>query len=364
MRIDISLFNVPLSAYTAGFVTFFLAILLVLTKHWHGHFSMDSLVGVQKNHTNPTPRIGGVSVLFGLFAAFLVAQPGQTEILSPLLLAGLPAFVFGLAEDVTKKVNVTSRLLATIASGLLGWWLTGVSLTGVGVPLLDNWLSYTVVSVALTAFAVGGMANSVNIIDGFNGLASGFVVVAFIGLALLATMVDDFNLAFVCLTIAMATLGFWLVNWPRGYLFLGDGGSYFCGFALAWASVLLIERNGTISAFVPLLICIHPVTEVLFSIYRRRMTGVSPGCADRLHLHTLVMRRLVLPRVRRRYPSDPKTVDLFSNSITGIVMAMATVPAALTALLVIHSAQMAALVCLSFMLGYVMLYRRMIRFHW
>jgi UDP-N-acetylmuramyl pentapeptide phosphotransferase/UDP-N-acetylglucosamine-1-phosphate transferase len=364
MTIDISQFNVPLSVYTAGLVTFFLAISLVLTKYWHGHFSMDGLVGVQKNHTMPTPRIGGVSVFFGVFAAFLVAQPGQAEILGPILLAGLPAFIFGLAEDVTKKVSVMSRLLATIASGGLGCLLTGVSLTEVGVPLLDSSLSYTMVSVAFTAFAVGGMANSVNIIDGFNGLASGFVVIAFIGLALLATMAGDFDLAFVCLAIAIATMGFWLVNWPCGYLFLGDGGSYFCGFALAWASVLLIERNGSISAFVPLLVCIHPVTEVLFSIYRRRMTGASPGSPDRLHLHTLVMRRLVLPRVRRRYPSDPKMVDLLCNSITGLVMAMATVPAVLAALLVIHSAQFAALACLCFALCYVMLYARLVRFHW
>ena len=325
---------------------------------------MDGLVGIQKNHNKPTPRIGGVSVFAGVMAAYWVAQPERAAILGTLVLAGLPAFVFGLAEDVTKKVGVMARLLATMASGVLGWALTGVSLSSVDIPLVDSLLSLTLVSVVFTAFAVGGVANAVNIIDGFNGLASGFVVIAFIGLALVAAVVGDVNLAFACLAIAMAMLGFWLVNWPWGHLFLGDGGSYFGGFALAWSAVLLIERNPGVSAFVPLLICIHPVTEVLFSIYRRRMAQVNPGHPDRLHLHTLIMRRVVKPILTRIYPDEPKMVNRMRNSITGLVLAAGTVPVVLLALFVVHSTLLAALSCLAFALGYVALYARLIRFRW
>ena len=326
---------------------------------------MDGLVGVQKNHIKPTPRVGGVSVFAGVAAAYLVALPGRAEILSVLLLAGLPAFVFGLAEDVTKRVGVLARLLATMASGVLGWMLTGVSLTGVDVPLLDNLLEYKLVSVAFTAFAVGGVANAVNIIDGFNGLASGFVIIALIGLAMVASMVGDINLAYACLVIAAAMLGFWLINWPWGHLFLGDGGSYFGGFALAWASVLLIERNNnSVSAFVPLLICIHPVTEVIFSVYRRRVAKVSPGHADRLHLHTLIMRRVVRPTLTRMYPDNPNIVNRLRNSVTGLLLAIGTIPAVLVALLVVSSPLLAALCCLSFAIGYVTIYARLVRFQW
>jgi len=350
--------------YVAGAVTFAVATLLVFTKHWHGHFSMDGLLGVQKNHSTPTPRIGGVSVFAGMVAAYVVEQPERAGIFGPLLLAGLPAFVFGLAEDVTKKVGVLARLLATMASGVLAWWLTGISLTSVDVPLLDGLFGYTLVSVAFTAFAVGGVANAVNIVDGFNGLASGFVVIALIGLALVAALVGDINLAFVCLAIATAMLGFWLVNWPWGHLFMGDGGSYLGGFALAWASVLLIERNISVSAFVPLLICIHPVTEVLFSIYRRKKTKVSPGHPDRLHLHNLVMRRVVSPKLRRMFPDEPAMVNRLRNSVTGLVLAVATVPAALVALVVVNHTLCAFLTCLAFALGYLTLYTRLVRFHW
>jgi UDP-N-acetylmuramyl pentapeptide phosphotransferase/UDP-N-acetylglucosamine-1-phosphate transferase len=360
----INLPNVPPSVYVAGVVSFVVAVVLVLTQRWHGHFSMDGLVGIQKSHSRPTPRIGGIAIFVGVVAAFIVAQAERAGILSTLLLAGLPAFGFGLAEDVTKRVGVMARLLATMASGVLGWMLTGVSLTDVDVPVLDGVLGYTVISVAFTAFAVGGVANAVNIIDGFNGLASGFVIIALIGLASVAATAGDVNLAFACLVIAMATLGFWLVNWPWGHLFLGDGGSYFGGFALAWASVLLIERNTGISAFVPLLICIHPVTEVLFSIYRRRMTKVNPGHPDRLHLHTLMMRRVVKPILGRIYPDEPKMVSRLRNSITGLVLAVGTVPAVVVALLVVHSTLLSALSCLVFALGYVAIYARLVRFQW
>lgn len=356
--------SLPPPIYVAAMVAFVAALGLVLTKRWHGRFSMDGWIGVQKNHSKPTPRIGGVSVFAGVVAAYLVASPDHAEIFKVILLAGLPAFVFGLAEDVTKRVGVMARLSATMASGVLAWSLTGISLTEVDVPIFDDLLGYAMVSVAFTAFAVGGVANAVNIIDGFNGLASGFVVIALNGLGLVSLTVGDVGLALACFSAAAAMLGFWLVNWPWGQLFLGDGGSYFGGFALAWASVMLIERNIEVSAFVPLLICVHPVTEVLFSIYRRRMTQVNPGHPDRLHLHTLIMRRVVKPLLVRAYPDEPKMVSRMRNSLTGLLLALGTIPAVLMALLAVHSTMLAVISCVVFALGYVSIYARLVRFRW
>jgi UDP-N-acetylmuramyl pentapeptide phosphotransferase/UDP-N-acetylglucosamine-1-phosphate transferase len=70
------------------------------------------------------------------------------------LLAGIPAFIFGLLEDVTKRVSVKIRLLATMASGVLGWGITGTSLTHVDIFGIDWLLSFTLISVIFTAFAV------------------------------------------------------------------------------------------------------------------------------------------------------------------------------------------------------------------
>jgi len=81
-------------------------------------------------------------------------------------------------------------------------------------------------------------------------------------------------------------------------------------------------------------------------------------------LHTLMMRRVVKPALTSMYPDEPKMVDRLRNSITGLLLAIGTIPAVLVALLVVNSPLFAALSCLGFALGYVTLYARLVRFHW
>ena len=106
-------------AVLAGLLASFLVcVLLVLTKSWHGAFSIDANEGIQKFHFSATPRIGGLAILAGLCVAWLNASQELKSMIGIFLLAGLPAFVFGIAEDTTKKVSVLQRLVATMASGL------------------------------------------------------------------------------------------------------------------------------------------------------------------------------------------------------------------------------------------------------
>ncbi|RYG07881.1 MAG: glycosyl transferase family 4, partial [Burkholderiales bacterium] len=112
-----------------------ISALLVLTKRHHGHLTMDSAIGVQKFHTHPTPRVGGLAIYLGVVMAWAVAaEAGVRQILGVILVAGLPALLCGLLEDVTKRVGVLPRLLATMASGILAWQLSGMALTRVDVP--------------------------------------------------------------------------------------------------------------------------------------------------------------------------------------------------------------------------------------
>lgn len=337
--------------------SFVLCVLLVLTKRWHGALTMDHVEGVQKFHTTPTPRIGGVPIVLGLVVAWSKAPAGIQALIIPILFAGLPAFIFGVLEDITKRVGVIQRLLATMVSGLLAWWITGDSLSRVDVWGVDWLLSFTLVSVLFTAFAVGGVANSINIIDGFNGLASTMSTLAFIGYAVIAWQVGDTQLAAVSLILGACVWGFFWVNWPLGKIFLGDGGSYFIGFALAWVAVMLIERNPGVSAFAALLVCVHPVTEVLFSIYRRRIKQLHPGHPDRLHFHSLVKQRYV----RRWLPGFSSVAR---NSITGALIGIMTLTAAVAAALVYSSPWLSAAAFAALALGYVAVYARMIRHHW
>ena len=347
----------PWPALIAGGVALLVAVLLVLTERWHGHLSMDHFVGVQKVHTRPTSRIGGIAIAVGVLAGYFAAHPDYQNLLWPLLLAGSPALVCGLAEDMTKQVSVRTRLLTTMACGVLGWAITGMSITKVDVPGLDWLLGFSVVSVAFTAFAVGGVANAINIIDGFNGLAAGTVIVILTSFGIMAIQLGDSHLAFTALILAGAMLGFGLVNWPMGRIFLGDGGAYFIGFALAWLAVLTLARHPEVSAWAPMLMCGYPILEVGFSIFRRRRRGSSPGDADRLHLHSLVKRRLV-------HSLLPRASNLTRNSLTGAIMWAAALLPAIIAVRWYNNTPVLIMGFCGCALLYAVVYARLTRFRW
>lgn len=282
-------------------VGFAVAAGLVLTQRWHGRFSLDhDLSGAQKFHDIPVPRVGGLAFAAGLAAAMVVlidvGPVGQQMLL--LLLAGVPAFAAGLLEDVTKAVSVRFRLLATFLSAALAIWLLDATLTRTNTFVLDDLLAFLPFAMLFTCFAVAGVANAVNIIDGFNGLASGSVVIMLMGMAGLSWIVGDSTMLAFCLSGAAALLGFMLLNFPFGKIFLGDGGAYLAGFWLAECAVLLVARNPELSGWSVLLCCIYPIWETVFSMWRKsiyRKTGM--GRPDKVHFHMLVFRRLVGQRL-------------------------------------------------------------------
>jgi UDP-N-acetylmuramyl pentapeptide phosphotransferase/UDP-N-acetylglucosamine-1-phosphate transferase len=345
------------SAGVAFLASFVLCIAVVLTKRWHGAFSMDTTDGIQKFHSAPTPRIGGIPIVLALVIAWGKSSAEIQTLLAPILFAGMPAFLFGIAEDLTKQIGVVQRLLATMASGLLACWITDYSLSRLDMWGIDLLMQFTLFSVIFTSIAVGGVANSINIIDGFNGYASLTCTIAFIGLALIAFQVGDQKLAFVSLILAASILGFFWLNWPFGKLFLGDGGAYFLGFALAWIAVLLIERNLSVSAFSALVICILPITEVLFSVFRRKVRNGHPGKPDRLHFHSLLQRRYV----SRWFV---KWNTLAKNSLVGILMGSLGLASAFMANLIYDNTLYCVITSLLFVLGYVAVFARMVRHRW
>ncbi len=331
---------------------------LIATQSWHGHFSTDSTLGVQKIHIHDTPRIGGVALIMGLLIAWLLAAPTARVILGPMLLASIPAFAFGLTEDITKKIGVMSRLLATMFSGILAWYFTDVSMRNTGFAPLDWLLVFTPLSVLFTSFAVGGVANAINIIDGFNGLASGSVAIMLGAMGLIAMNVGDLPLVYVCFATAACALGFGAVNWPMGKIFLGDGGAYLLGFLLAWVAVLLPMRNPQLTAWTTILVCAYPVLEVGFSVRRRRnREGHHPGQPDKVHLHHLIHRRLV----RHALPNISATLQ---NGFTSPLCWLLVATPAAWAVAFPQNRSMLALAFAGVIVIYAAIYARLTQFRW
>jgi UDP-N-acetylmuramyl pentapeptide phosphotransferase/UDP-N-acetylglucosamine-1-phosphate transferase len=342
--------NSVFAAACSALCAFLTAAVLVSTKAWHAKLSMDDVQGIQKVHTEPTPRVGGLALMTGaLCGAWLLLPSSAGEILLFLLFAGMPALLIGLAEDLTKRVPIVHRLLATMACGAVGWWLTGYSLTRLDIPVIDGALQTALVSVLFTSFAIGGVANSINIIDGFNGLAAMTSTFAFLGLGLIAWAVGDQGLVSTSVVLAACVAGFLALNWPFGKIFLGDGGAYFLGFSIAWTSVMLVQRNSEVSAFSALVICAHPVNEVLFSVYRRWQAKAHPGEPDHMHLHSLVNKYLASTRLSSISP-------LLRNSMTGCFVALFTLVAVVVALTTFRSTSMSMVAYLSMSTMYVATY--------
>lgn len=339
-------------------ITLLVGVGLIATQKWHGRFSLDGIDGIQKHHKHPTPRIGGVAIGGGLFAAWAVAEPSLRSILGPMLLASLPALIFGLAEDVSKRVGILPRLLATMSSGALAWYFTGIAMQDTGLPPLDWFLQYLPFAVLFTAFAVGGVANAINIIDGFNGLASGSVAIMLCAIGLIALQVGDPSLASVCFILAGCALGFGAANWPLGKIFLGDGGAYLLGFVLAWVAVLLPMRSPSIDAWATVLVCAYPVIEVGFSVRRRRSRkGQHAGQPDRVHLHHLVHRRIV----RKLFPKLDRALQ---NGITSpFCWVLTAVPAGVAVMFAQHPPALALGFGVS-VFAYAGIYARLTQFRW
>lgn len=275
----------------AAITAFLLSTLIVLTKRMHGSFSLDEIEGVQKAHVGKIPRIGGIAIFLSLLLALMNASTRQYEILFPLLIASLPVFLLGLGEDLTKRVGVTARFAASVLSAVLICYLIDLHISRVDIPGIDLLLSIAPISILFTIIAIASFTHSINIIDGANGLASGVVVISYVAIGMMAYQAGDDTLAEISFIIAAATIGFFLLNYPFGKIFLGDGGAYLLGFMLACVAILLPLRSPSISSWAPLVICTYPILEICFSVVRRRLRLKNSTQPDRLHLHSLIMSR-------------------------------------------------------------------------
>ena len=160
-----------------------------------GRLADTDFSGPQKFHERAVPRIGGLGIAAGLWLAagwlWLQNPKGLGTPALLLLACGLPAFLAGLAEDVTKQVSPSQRLFCTALSAGLAVFVLGNGITRTDLPGLDALVAYTPFAAVLTVFAVAGVANSINLIDGFNGLASTCVAIMLLGLAAVAWRVGD-----------------------------------------------------------------------------------------------------------------------------------------------------------------------------
>ena len=356
MLTDVATLFLPVFGYA-----FVLGGLILLTERIHSRWTHDPINGSQKVHELPVPRVGGIAIYGGTLLAyyFTPMDPSIQATLKVLIVAGFPVFAIGLAEDLTKRVSVLMRLLVTMSAGLYAVVLSNYTIQSLG---LGGWeeslLEWRLFAIGFTSFAVAGVVNATNIIDGANGLASGVVLVMLAAFASIAISVGDTSIAAVCAIIGALTIGFLVWNWPFGKIFLGDGGAYFLGFVVAWIAVMLPARNASVSPWASLLILAYPVIETVFSIARRRHLARHPGLPDRLHMHSLVRARIIAWLLPKGCSATCR------NSATGFLCVFISAAPAVWAYFFLTNTPYLIVGFAITVAGYWAVYRRLTRFRW
>jgi UDP-N-acetylmuramyl pentapeptide phosphotransferase/UDP-N-acetylglucosamine-1-phosphate transferase len=346
-------------------ISFYLSAIctLLIIKMSKRHAAMLDwdLASVQKVHAQAVPRIGGIGIFIAVFltAGYTIYRvDGIGKWIASLILCATVAFAGGLVEDITKKVSASRRLFLTIVAAVFGFYLLNARIEHIDM-ISAIWTLPMWIALPLTILAVAGIANAVNIIDGFNGLASAVSMCMLLSLAYVALQVNDVFVLVAALMVAGATAGFFIFNYPAGLIFLGDGGAYFLGFMLGELSILLVMRNPEVSTWYAALLLIYPVFETLFSVYRRLfLRGHSPSLPDGIHLHSLIFRRIVHWTVGRRDARALMHRNALTSPYLWLISLMAVIPATL---LWRHTGALIAF-CALFIISYIWLYARIVRF--
>jgi len=288
-------------------VAMVVAWVLVHTRDHHLHLTGDHPdSGPQKLHTEATPRVGGLAVMAGLLVSlaclYFIAAPAlraQLDGLRPGWLLGAlgPLFALGLLEDIWQSVSVRLRLGVSLASGALAYAMAGVRVPALGLAGVDSFIQSQPLLAQLfplifTLVALAGLVHAMNIVDGLNGLLAGITLVVLGVLAFVAASFDETALMLLAMSGMAATAGFAVFNFPRGRLFCGDAGAYLIGYLVAVIVILLVVRQRSISPWFALAVVIHPVTETLYSVWRRFRLGLPPTHPDARHMHSLWAARL------------------------------------------------------------------------
>lgn len=268
---------------SAFFISLFTLLIVIHFSHKHTFFiDCEQKDKPQKFHDEPVPRAGGIGIMVAL--GLLTLSTFGLKLLPSIILA----FVSGIFEDFHNSLTPRIRILLQVIAAVVAIWFTHSVVTYLGLGIEMPYL----VGVIFSIFAIVGMVNAVNIIDGFNGLASGVILMILASFAIISYQHNNLELLNVISIIAGATFGFFVLVFPKGKIFLGDGGAYMLGFIVALIGIYVAGKYDDVSPWFVLALFIYPVWEVIFSIIRKTSMGYSPMKPDIYHMHMLVHRQI------------------------------------------------------------------------
>jgi UDP-GlcNAc:undecaprenyl-phosphate GlcNAc-1-phosphate transferase len=242
----------------------------------------------RKIQSGPVPLVGGIAIVS---ATLLICLPFlRGGLLSGFYTGIILLTLAGVRDDfspVSVVWNFAVQVLAVTAAVYSGETVLHSfgNLLGTGPVDLGS------VAAPVTVFCMVGVINAFNMIDGLDGLAGGVSLISFLSFAFLSYFSGQSELMFLSFALAGAVAGFLMFNWHPARLFMGNAGSLALGFSLAYLSVAITQRQGSlIQPTVPLLILAVPLVDTVMVIFRRLAKRKSPFVADKNHLHHIMIK--------------------------------------------------------------------------
>jgi UDP-GlcNAc:undecaprenyl-phosphate GlcNAc-1-phosphate transferase len=269
-----------------------------------GEGAVDKPKDGRRMHKKPTPRIGGLAMIFGFVVPILTAvlfskicndsefwaqfSPITRQLTGTLAGAGIIA-IMGFIDDC-KDLNAKLKFVVQIIAALVVIYVGDIRIKVFTNPNvlsanpylnLPEWLS-----VGITVLWIVFITNAVNFIDGLDGLAAGVSAIMSVSLVFISIRVGEYPIAILGIALMGSCFGFLPFNFNPAKIFMGDTGSTFLGFMLATLSIQGVFKSYAVISFaVPLLILGLPLFDASFAMIRRILHGQSPMVADRGHLH-------------------------------------------------------------------------------
>jgi UDP-GlcNAc:undecaprenyl-phosphate/decaprenyl-phosphate GlcNAc-1-phosphate transferase len=276
-------------------VLLFMGIALVLNIAvaylWHKKFyrnlGLKTYKAIQRIHLNETPRLGGFIFILSLVSFVAFSNTNESvQLLKIILLSIVPIIFVGIKEDLFHNVEPAIRILALFFVG----WLFIAQFTGplailADIPLIGKLLLLQGGISIFYILSMTAVANGMNLIDGVNGLCGAVALSILSALLFLSYKTSDITMLSLIFSVILFLIPFMLMNYPYGRIFLGDLGAYSLGLIVSMLTIILFGRHPEISPVGAVLILIYPVTEVVFSLLRRMVKGVSIYHPDTAHLH-------------------------------------------------------------------------------
>jgi UDP-GlcNAc:undecaprenyl-phosphate GlcNAc-1-phosphate transferase len=290
-RILVHNFGPALAPFAVGLVV---TAALVLPARWLS-FRLGAVAqpGGRNIHAAPTGRLGGLALAAGFLAAGLLygGAGGFSTRQVGWLLVVAAATTLVMAVDDVRGLRARDKLLLQLVLALSVPVLAGIRIGFVNLGFGHVVQLGVLVGVPLTVVWLLGMQNTMNLLDGVDGLAGG--VAAIVAFALLLAAVnregsspDQATVVLLCAALTGACLGFLIFNFHPARIFMGDGGAHFLGMTLGILSIFGIAKGAVVFALVvPVFALLVPIADTALSIVRRRRQKVSIAHPDTAHIH-------------------------------------------------------------------------------